>query len=72
MAIVQKTNTVLGDTWDTIALRELGSEHHTSALMLANRQYIGTVIFPAGVGLVLPEIPEDYSSTLPPWRRNGR
>lgn len=63
--------TVLGDTWDAIALRQMGSEHHASLLMTANRPQIGTVFFTAGVDLVIPDIPEDFSSTLPPWRRNG-
>lgn len=59
-----------GDVWDGITYKMLGSCNYTPLLMDANRAYIGTTIFSAGVVLILPEI--DRSSTtknLPPWRK---
>lgn len=61
-----KTN--LGDTFDTVAFRELGSCRHTEKLIDANRQYVDTVIFKAGVELELPDITNERKVKLPPWR----
>ena len=66
--------TVSGDTFDSIAKKELGDWRYVEQLIEANRGHIATVIFSAGVELVLPEIDgEEISSTnenLPPWRRD--
>lgn len=64
--------TVSGDTFDSIAKRELGNGKHTQQLINANTKYITIVVFPAGVKLTLPEIDEDSSvnDNLPPWRRD--
>lgn len=61
--------TVQGDMWDSIAYKQLGDAAHMDRLMRANLKYREYYIFPAGVVLVLPEIPENVSSTLPPWKR---
>lgn len=61
--------TVQGDTWDVIAYRELGSTNYTDQLMHANLEHVGTLLFPAGVMLRLPEIKEKTSRDLPPWKR---
>ena len=61
--------TVQGDMWDSIAYKQLGDAAHMDRLMRANLEYREYYIFPAGVVLVLPEIPESVSSTLPPWKR---
>lgn len=61
--------TVQGDTWDMIALRQLGSERYTSLLMEANTNHIGTVIFSAGIKLAIPEIATPLPESLPPWKR---
>ena len=61
--------TKAGDIFDMIAYRELGSCKYVTALMNANRQFLSTLIFPAGVELTLPEIePEEKTAKLPPWR----
>ena len=63
-------STVQGDTWDMIAHKKLGSTDQTDKLMAANLEHVGTLIFPAGVRLVLPETEETaVSDTLPPWKR---
>lgn len=61
--------TVQGDMWDRIAYTQLGDVAHTDKLMNANLQYREYYTFPAGIVLVLPEIPESTSSTLPPWKQ---
>lgn len=61
--------TVSGDMWDMIAKREMGSESYTSILMEANTDYLGTVIFPAGVKLTIPAVEMRRASILPPWKR---
>jgi hypothetical protein len=54
-----------------IAYKELGSCNYVEALMNANRQYLDTTIFSAGVVLVLPEISKETPSVLPPWRKKA-
>jgi len=66
---VRTYTTVQGDMWDRIAYTQLGDVAHTDKLMNANLQYRGYYIFPAGITLILPEIPENASSTLPPWKQ---
>lgn len=61
--------TAQGDMWDSIAYRQMGSTRHTDKLMSANLQYLEYYRFPAGIVLNVPEVPEDVSSTLPPWKR---
>lgn len=58
-----------GDMWDSIAYSQLGSTDHTDKLMNANQQYREFYIFPADIVLNLPEIQENVSSLLPPWKR---
>lgn len=63
--------TIAGDTFDFIAFKELGSERYVETLLNANRRYVSTVIFKAGVELELPTITEEVKvSKLPPWRRS--
>lgn len=62
--------TKAGDQWDYIAWKVLGSCNYTEALINSNRNYIDTVIFPAGVELVIPDIEQEQKvATRPPWKR---
>ncbi len=62
--------TIQGDMWDSIAHRELGSVSHTAKLMSANQKYLDYFFFPAGIVLILPEIPSgSVSDSLPPWKK---
>lgn len=61
--------TIQGDTWDLIAYRQLGSTDYTDQLITANLEHVGTLIFQAGVTLVLPQITDKPSWSLPPWKR---
>ncbi len=61
--------TVSGDIWDNIALKEMGGERYTSALMEANPEYLDTVIFSAGTVLTIPDIDTPIPKTLAPWKK---
>ena len=61
--------TVSGDEWDVIAKKALGSERYTALLMHANPDHLDTVIFPAGLAMLIPEITAPTPDSLPPWRR---
>ena len=63
--------TVQGDMWDSIAFAQLGDVAHTDKLMNANLRYREYYIFPAGIVLILPEVKESVSSSLPPWKKVG-
>ncbi|WP_025847597.1 tail protein X [Paenibacillus ehimensis] len=61
--------TIQGDMWDGIAKKVLGAEKHMTLLIEANPEYRETVIFPAGIALVIPAIAAPITSQLPPWKR---
>lgn len=60
--------TVAGDMWDGVAYAQLGSAEYADRLMAANPRYLGYYIFPAGIELTLPELPEQTVRPLPPWK----
>lgn len=57
-----------GDTWDLIALKVYGSELKADWLMQNNLEHIRTVRFDSGVVLSTPDLPEEKSGDLPPWK----
>lgn len=61
--------TVYGDTFDIISLAFYGVEHYSTEIMKVNPDYVGTIIFSAGVNLEIPIIEQPAASTLPPWKR---
>lgn len=68
--LLSEYTTKSGDTWDLIAYEQMGSCDYVAKLMDANRAYVNTAIFSAGVVLTVPDISADETiSTLPPWRR---
>ena len=61
--------TKAGDMWDSISYQQLGSCKFIETLINANRQFLPTYIFKAGVELVIPNInSENKVKKLPPWR----
>lgn len=63
--------TKAGDTWDMIALEQMGDESFMSELIQYNIEYADTLIFESGVMLLIPVFDDDDESedaTLPPWR----
>lgn len=63
--------TVEGDTFDGLALLYYNDEKMASAIIQANLDHCTTLIFEAGVSLVIPDVSTvTQPSTLPPWRRD--
>lgn len=59
-----------GDTWDVLAIRAYGSAEYMNALIAANPAHRMTVVFSAGVEIVVPAIDTTQAAAnLPPWRR---
>lgn len=68
MAKIYKT--ISGDEWDVICFKHYGTEMVMDQVMNANPQHILTVVFSAGVELLLPDIDTIKESVdLPPWMR---
>ncbi len=69
--------TVMGDTWDTIALRAYGGEprslpRHTQVLMEAreNIRLLDYQVFPTGIVVAVPDVDDtDSADDLPEWRK---
>lgn len=61
-------STIQGETWDSIALEVYGSEEYASYLMKNNYPYLDILVFPSGIVLNTPDLPEETSTGLPPWR----
>lgn len=59
-----------GDTYDLLAIAFYNDEKKASYIIQANENYIGTLVFEAGIILRVPILDEtDVPETLPPWRR---
>lgn len=58
-----------GDTWDSIAYYQVGSEIYVPRLMMRNRRYIDLAFFPSGIVLDIPEPDTPVNKSLPPWKR---
>ena len=62
-----------GDEWDQIAFQQLGSEHLVDQLIALNPSHQTTIVFAAGIRLILPKVeisPQTFSPA--PWRRVTR
>ena len=60
-----------GDTWDSIAYRQMGKEIYVPKLMMHNRKYIDLYFFPSGVVLDIPDPDPEVNKALPPWKRGA-
>lgn len=62
-----------GDMWDGIAHKAYSDRRRGEMLMHllleANPRHRETVIFSAGVALVVPDPPANIPDSLPPWKR---
>ena len=56
-----------GQVWDQIAKEVYGAEIHADYLMQNNPRHLNVFVFPAGVRLNTPELPESKKDK-PPWR----
>ena len=62
--------TILGDTWDSIALKVYGAEKLFPLLMEANPNEIGTLVFSADIVLNIPPVNTELerASNRENWR----
>lgn len=60
--------TKAGDTWDSIAYEQLGSEKYMGLLMEANPELIAYVVFDSGVSIQIPEIPKEDVADSVLWK----
>ena len=56
---MKQYRTIQGDTWDLIAKKQYGDEKKLDILMMNNFSLLGYVVFPAGVLVDLPELPDE-------------
>lgn len=61
--------TVMGDTWDLIAKKVYGQENLMDYLMENNFTLLDYLIFPAGIAINVPELPETKKIDIPAWRK---
>lgn len=60
--------TKAGDTWDSIAYEQLGSEKYMGLLMEANPELIAYVVFNSGISIQIPEIPKEDVADSALWK----
>jgi len=64
--------TAEGDTFDALALEYYNDERLASTIIQANLDHCATLIFEAGVSLIIPDVSTvNFPETLPPWRREA-
>ena len=57
-----------GDAWDLMAYDIYGDEKYMRYLIEANWPLLDVLIFPSGVKINVPDIPEDADEDRPFWR----
>ena len=60
--------TKAGDTWDSIAYEQLGSEKYMGLLMEENPELIAYVVFDSGVSIQIPEVPKEDVADSALWK----
>lgn len=53
--------------WDSIAYKLYGTEKAFPALIEANMEYCGVVMFRSGIVLTVPDVDTTELADLPPW-----
>lgn len=63
--------TARGDTWDSIAYKQMGDCKYTNLLIRANQEYLPLLFFNSGIGLIVPDVPVTASQDegMPVWKR---
>jgi len=70
--LAETYTTIQGETWDQIAYKVYGREKYADFLMSNNYPLLDILVFPAGMVLNTPELPERNKDELPSWRRRGK
>lgn len=63
-----KYTTAQGDTWDLISYKVYGSEKYIGNLMQSNFALLDYTVFPSGVKVIVPALPNEKMSESPKWR----
>lgn len=61
--------TIYGDTWDSMSYDFYGDEKYMRLLIEANRPYIETLMFRAGIVINVPDLPDVLPENTPFWRK---
>lgn len=66
----KKYTTILGDTFDLVAYKMYGDSKAIKKIIEVNQVHCGTLIFSAGVELVIPPKEEVVTDErIAPWRK---
>lgn len=65
---MKQYRTVQGDTGDLIAKKQYGDEKKLDILMMNNFSLLNYVVFPAGILVDIPELPDEAQQGWPEWR----
>lgn len=68
MIVKMEYQTKAGDTWDSIAYEQLGSEKYMGLLLEANPELIAYVVFDSGISIQIPEIPKEDVADSALWK----
>lgn len=66
---MENYKTVQGDTWDMISKKVYGAEKHLDHLMRNNFDLLDYFIFPAGILVKTPSLPDRGNAGMPEWRK---
>ena len=59
--------TTQGDTWDLVSYFAYGDEKYLGALYDANWEHGDMLVFPGGIELSIPDLPEEQDADAPFW-----
>lgn len=66
---MKKYQSVMGDLWDLVCYKQLGSTRWLEKFINENRDKVATFVFRAGVTLNVPDVNSTRVASLPPWRK---
>ena len=60
--------TVQGDCWDSLAFELYGDEKYMQLLIEANWPLLDYLVFPSGIEIFVPDMPDEEDEDAPFWR----
>lgn len=70
--MASKYTTTQGDCWDALAYKIYGAEKYMKLLIEANWPYAEILVFPSGIELTVPDVPEEFDKDAPFWRSDDK
>ena len=61
--------TVQGDCWDSLAFELYGDEKYMQLLIEANWPLLDYLVFPSGIEIFVPDMPDEEDEDAPFWRQ---